>query len=414
MMRGSTALAQIGRLAAGASIAVCLVPSAQAIGLLEGLGGPAGYGELAMSPNDDGSSNLLSLPFTVNFFGSSFGNFYVNNNGNITFNSPLSAYTPDPFPIADQPMIAPWWGDVDTRGGVPTGNLPSNAVYVAAPNASTVVVTWNNVGYYGSHTDKLNNFQLVLRDRSDTGAGNFDFDFRYDRLEWTTGDASGGAGGLGGIPAQAGYDDGQQSHYYTLPGSRTAEVLNLAATSNVSESTPGLWTFAVRNGLTPGEDPSNPLMPVIVEGSFQFDFHVVLGTTYYVDPAVALGYDFVITGAGSPSFQSVVLPNIGDGHFDLLLWNGTEYVMTAELEAGEVYDFGAGGVRGFRVTGIEASAGLDPSDPTAFVTGLTFTGTGDVSMTQTALVPEPSTYALMLVGLLGVGVGAARRRPAGR
>ncbi len=64
--------------------------------------------------------------------------------------------------------------------------------------------------------------------------------------------------------------------------------------------------------------------------------------------------------------------------------------------------------------GIEASAGLDPSNVTAFVTTLSFAGDGRFTGTMTALtaaVPEPQTYAMFLAGLLLLA-GAARRRAA--
>lgn len=366
--------------------------TAQAVDLLSGFGGPRNFGELAMLQNDDGSSSLLDLPFTINLYGQTFNQFYINNNGNISFLSPLWSYTPEPFPISGQPMIAPYWADVDTTGGSRDG---SNNVWVAAPNHNTVVVTWDNVGYYGARTDKLNSFQLVLRNRADTGAGNFDADFRYHKLEWTTGDASGGVDGLGGDPAQAGFDAGDGLNFQILPGSLTNNVLNLQYTSNVG--TPGLWTISFRGGLLPGNTPDNPLLPVITDAGFEFNFNIVLGQMMFIDPLVAIGYDYrVLSG---PSFASVLLPNIGDGLFELHLWDGDQWVLSDTINAGDEYVFSVP-VDRFRILGIEQSAGLDPNDPLAFVTGVTFSGSGAVSMTQIAIaVPEPGTYAMMLAGL---------------
>lgn len=39
--------------------------------------------------NDDGSSELVTLPFPINFFGNQYSALFVNNNGNVTFNSPM-------------------------------------------------------------------------------------------------------------------------------------------------------------------------------------------------------------------------------------------------------------------------------------------------------------------------------------
>ena len=146
--------------------------SAQAIELRSGFGGPEGFGDLSQLPNDDESSSKLNLPFTLNFFGQNYSTFWVNNNGNITFRGPLDEYTPAPFPIANQPMVAAWWGDVDTsaEGG--------GAVYTASPDQNTLVNTWHNVGYYDAHNDKANDFQMTLLNRPDTGTGNFDIELR--------------------------------------------------------------------------------------------------------------------------------------------------------------------------------------------------------------------------------------------
>ena len=78
---------------------------------------------------------------------------------------------------------------------------------------------------------------------------------------------------------------------------------------------------------------------------------------------------------------------------------------------------GAGGLSRFRVGDIETAAGLDPSNTTAFVTGLSFTGSGSFTGTQTPItvnvpdrVPEPPMLALLLVAQAGLRI----HRPAKR
>ncbi len=147
---------------------------------------------------------------------------------------------------------------------------------------------------------------------------------------------------------------------------------------------------------------------VLTNGSYQFDITVQPGQVYYIDPEVAVGYDYAI-GAGNPLFQSVVLPNVGDGLFDIFGFDagGIPFVLAEDLAAGVTFDFGSNGIDRFRVLGIETSAGLDPLSTTAFITGLTFTGPGQFSGTQTPItvtidVPEPPVLALAALGLLGL------------
>lgn len=168
----------------------------------------------------------------------------------------------------------------------------------------------------------------------------------------------------------------------------------------------------------------NVILPVtLADGSYQYNVAVAPGQTYYIDPLVAYGYDYAI-GAGDPNIRSVDLPdNIGDGLYDIYGDDGQGHltaVLAHDWRGSDVFDFGAAGVSHFRVVGIETSAGLDPANTTAFVTGLTFTGAGSFTGTQTPLtvdvpantVPEPAVLGLAaLAGLAGLaGTASARRR----
>jgi len=354
------------------------------------------FGTLAMGKNDDGSSSRRNLPFAINFYGNTFNNFFVNNNGNITFNNSLGTFTPSSFPISSRPMIAPYWADVDTRCS------SCGDVYVGAVNEDTTIVTWKDVGYFNAQSDKTNNFQLALRNQLN---GNFDIEFRYDRLEWTTGSASSGTNGLGGTPAQAGFDAGDNVNFFALPGSFTNNILDIANTTNVANGAPGLWSFSIVNGQTPGTTPENPLLPVIIDNSFTFDFNVQANQQVFIDPEVAIGYDYQVQSGSN--IASVFLPtNIGDGSYDLYLWDNVDYIFATAITGGFNYTFADGGVNRFRVLGIEPTADLDPSNTSAFITGLTFTGPGTISMTQTPIVsqvPVPAAAWLFASGLLGLG-----------
>jgi hypothetical protein len=120
-------------------------------------------------------------------------------------------------------------------------------------------VDWINVGYFAEHTDKLDSFQLILIDRSDTGVGNFDIEFNYQSIQWETGDASGGVNGLGGQSAHVGYSNGTGAArtFFELPGSGVpGDFLNNGAlaliTHDLLASTPGRYHFQVRNGAVQG------------------------------------------------------------------------------------------------------------------------------------------------------------------
>lgn len=151
------------------------------------------------------------------------------------------------------------------------------------------------------------------------------------------------------------------------------------------------------------------------DGIFKFDVRVEAGETVALDPVVAIGYDYLI-GAGNPLFASVLLPEIGDGMFDLYLFDGSEFFLKGSLAAGEQYFFEGAGVDRFRIVGIEPSAGIDPGDATAFITKVTFAGSGRFTGTMQAItqevaeVPEPGAIWLLGLGLIGLAAMPMARK----
>ena len=247
------------------TVVLCLVEPARAISLITGLGGDRGYGEEVLSANDDGSSSSIDITPVfgaagLNFFGVQQLALYVNNNGNITFNGPTDQYVPTGITAASNPIIAAFFADVDTRGDhIPAG---SNLVYYDLdPTNHIFTATWDLVGYYDRRVDKLNNFQIRLIGRSDLAPGDFDIEIRYQQLQWTTGDMSGGHGGLGGSVARAGYAAGNNVNYYEFPeAGDEAAMLDLVNRTNVGIA--GLFVFQVRSGVvtppptfTPSQTP---------------------------------------------------------------------------------------------------------------------------------------------------------------
>jgi len=207
----------------------------------------AGLFTNTLAANDDGSTGLVDIGFTIDFYGTSRDQLYVNNNGNVTFDTALDAYTPFGITNDTTPMLAPFFADVDTRAG----NLVSYGTGTIG-GRNVFGVNWIEVGYYSYNTDKLNSFQLIITDRSDLGAGNFDFEFNYDMISWETGDASQGVDGFGGSSAHAGWTNGNGT-FYEFPGSGvTMSFLdngpNALTSGSRLSNTPGQYIFEVRNG----------------------------------------------------------------------------------------------------------------------------------------------------------------------
>jgi hypothetical protein len=158
--------------------------------------------------------------------------------------------------------------------------------------------------------------------------------------------------------------------------------------------------------------PSNPPNPETGAFDLVIPDDVPVGTTVWVDPPVAVGYSYQITGSAFATFTAPSLATIADldGYF-------LNVGMTSvPIAAGQTINFfSAFGVNptAFTLTGINPSLGLDPLNTLAFPSGVSFTTiTGSVVVTMTPItapVPLPASV-LMSGSALALLAGLSRRR----
>lgn len=187
--------------------------------LTNGLGGPVGFGENALAPDDRWSlvpidiSGFYNGSAGLKFLGNFYQSLWVNRDGfiqfrpadgeqarlpSIPFNGPGAGVLDASFGDTIAPILAPFWSPVDTdtaplsasEGGTSTG---ANRVWYDLDAATgTVTVTWDDVQPQSGGGQDIENaagrnaFQLELRPATNAGATSIDFDvtFRYETLEW--------------------------------------------------------------------------------------------------------------------------------------------------------------------------------------------------------------------------------------
>lgn len=296
----------------------------QAVG---GLGGAAGYGETALSRGDDVYFQLdLSAVFgsRITTGGLSYAStsVYLSTDGYITFGqAPMPSLPPDPLTL-NIPFIAPFMADIDTRLD---GEGPeSGPIWLDIdPSQGVVTITWQDVGFYRRNASLTNTFQLQLFDR---GNGNFDTVFRYDHINWVSGDLQYGYGGLGGTAAFVGFKNAGTTQALAASGNETS-LLNLASTlGNTGQA--GLWVYS-------------PAISIRVDGTSGAD--TVCGTIGS-DTLNGFGGDDVFMGSGG---ADLIDGGIG---FDSI-----DYSRAGQAIGLNLLDpnFGAGDAAGDQLTNVE-------------------------------------------------------------
>ena len=297
--------------------------SAAMSGVAEATNLRTGFDSNTLARNDDSSTGAIDLGFVANFFGNAttgenvYNQVYVNNNGNFTFGRSLSTFTP--FGLTGNtgiPIIAAFFADVDTRNPA-TSPVTYGRGTVDGRNAFGA--NYRNVGYFGNRADKINDFQIVLIDRANTGAGNFDIEFNYDQIQWETGEASRGVNGLGGSSARIGFSNGTGTpgSFFEVCGSgiNGAFLDGAARVSCGTEPDPsgGLNLTALDSAATVGSNISSNLFNTRSSNGGVSPFTTTLGgrlTTATVDGIPEAPP--IIPPVGNPDEPTSTSPNAGE------------------------------------------------------------------------------------------------------
>ncbi|XP_042624193.1 uncharacterized protein LOC109065522 [Cyprinus carpio] len=220
---------------------------------------PFGNEDIKNPSEDDGSSPVILLEKPFVYFGRVHRKTYVNNNGDLTFDGPLSQ--PKPSNLQSQlnrDIIAPLWTDMDNTvsGTISYRQVTSGRLLLAATNninqyfpylnftASWLfIATWDKVPYY-NNLQSSSSYQLVL-----VSGGSLSFVLmNYGNISSTD------------HRFQAGYGTLNSKNYFSIPVPDENKLFN---SSNVNVS--GRWAFRVDGGPEEGifypygnEDTKNP------------------------------------------------------------------------------------------------------------------------------------------------------------
>ncbi|KAK9965090.1 hypothetical protein ABG768_004199 [Culter alburnus] len=226
---------------------------------VSGLFYPFGNQDIENPSADDGSSPIVFLEKRFVYFGRVYQQTYVNNNGHLTFDGPLSEPVPSYLlSQVNRDIIAPLWTDMDntvngtisyrqvTRGGLLLA--ASNHINQYFPNLNFTaswlfIATWDKVPYF-NNSQSSSSFQVVL-----VSGGSLSFVMmNYGNISSTD------------QHFQAGYGTINSTNYSSIP---VPNENKMSDSSNVN--VPGRWAFRVDGGPEEGifypygdEDIKNP------------------------------------------------------------------------------------------------------------------------------------------------------------
>lgn len=144
----------------------------------------AGCATYSLPRGDDVGTSAVSLGFDVNWFGTSYSQILINNNGGISFNDgggSFTNYAGIDLRAATRPLILPVFTDLDTRN-----SLTSQVTYgpiSSFDGTNGYCINWVNVGHYNQSVPYYSAQLLILKRGS---SGDVDIVFNYDNIDAMT------------------------------------------------------------------------------------------------------------------------------------------------------------------------------------------------------------------------------------
>lgn len=284
-----------------------------------GLGGAAGYGEIALARSDDASFAIDAAAVFENGF--SLGGvtyaadaLFVATDGFITFGAAPSAGLPATPSALTAPFFAAFLADIDTR--LDGEGAESGPIWVDIDAVNDVVsITWQDVGFYRRNAGASNTFQIQLFDR---GAAGMDVVMRYESITWTSGDLQGGWFGTGGVAASIALRTGASGPAVALAGSGDEAALLALPSTLGNTGQMGMWVY---NVPASGAADGVPAQPIPAGGG---GADSILGSAG-PDTLQGNGGDDTLEGGGGADRLD------GGSGFDIAAYTGASGGVTANL-----------------------------------------------------------------------------------
>lgn len=211
--------------------------------------GDIGFQAALLPQGISGFVNNVPLPFAAQFFGNGGGSIGINEDGYITFGLMTESVG------AMGLFISPLNADFDNR---PDVGIPVSYGADVVGGRAAFGINWLSMLQYHPEADEpptgRTSFQLVLIDRSDVAAGDFDFEFNYDAVELPDiGFLAGYGEGCLYAPGDPSCPPGMPAQIDVHPdGAPGATVLG-----SLNSPVAGRYRYGVRGGvvITTGLDP---------------------------------------------------------------------------------------------------------------------------------------------------------------